>query len=52
VAGGEERLLEAAKQGFKRAIVPEANKPRRAVKLELEVLPVSRLQQAIDAVGS
>ena len=47
VAGGEERLMEAAKQGFKRAIVPEANKPRKSVKLEMEILPVSRLQQAI-----
>ena len=47
VAGGEERLLEAAKQGFKRAIIPDANKPRRTVKLDLEVVAVSRLQQAI-----
>ena len=50
VAGGEERLLEAAKQGFKRAIVPEANKPRRAVKLELEIVPVASLRQAIAAL--
>jgi DNA repair protein RadA/Sms len=50
VAGGEERLLEAAKQGFRRAIVPEANKPRRTVKLDMEVQPVSRLRQALDAI--
>ncbi len=48
VANGEERLLEAAKHGFKRAIVPEANKPRRAAKLDLEVMPVSRLDQALE----
>jgi DNA repair protein RadA/Sms len=50
VAGGEERLLEAAKQGFKRALIPEANKPRRTVKLELEVAPVSSLRQALSAL--
>lgn len=48
VAAGEERLLEAAKHGFKRAIVPEANKPRRGAKLDLEVVPVARLNQALD----
>jgi DNA repair protein RadA/Sms len=50
VAGGEERLLEAAKQGFKRALVPEANKPRRQVKLDIEVTPVASLRQAIAAL--
>ncbi|MCI0749775.1 MAG: DNA repair protein RadA [Nevskiales bacterium] len=49
VAGGEERLQEAAKQGFKRALVPEANKPRRTAKIEMEVTPVSRLHQALEA---
>jgi DNA repair protein RadA/Sms len=48
VAGGEERLLEAAKQGFKRAIVPEANKPRKNAKVDIEVLPVGRLRQALE----
>ncbi|HET8881143.1 MAG TPA: DNA repair protein RadA [Solimonas sp.] len=47
VAGGEERLIEAAKQGFKRAIVPEANKPRRGAKLDLDVLAISRLDEAL-----
>jgi DNA repair protein RadA/Sms len=50
VQAGEERLLEAAKHGFKRAIVPEANRPRRSAKLDIEVLPVARLEQAIDAI--
>ena len=48
VQAGEERLIEAAKHGFKRAIVPEANRPRKNVKLDLEVQAVSRLQQALD----
>ncbi|MGQ0700096.1 MAG: DNA repair protein RadA [Panacagrimonas sp.] len=52
VQGGEERLIEAAKQGFKRALVPEANKPRKAaVKLEMEVTAVSRLDQALAFAG-
>jgi DNA repair protein RadA/Sms len=48
VAGGEERLAEAAKHGFRQAIVPEANKPRRGAKLEIEVIAVSRLDQALE----
>jgi DNA repair protein RadA/Sms len=47
VAGGEERLIEAAKQGFRRAIVPEANKPRRGARLDIEVLAISRLDEAL-----
>ncbi len=47
VQSGEERLVEAAKHGFKRAIVPEANRPRRAIKLDMEVFAVARLDQAI-----
>jgi DNA repair protein RadA/Sms len=47
VQAGEERLLEASKHGFRRAIVPEANRPRRAVKLDLEVIAVTRLDQAL-----
>ncbi len=47
VAGGEERLIEAAKQGFRRAIVPEANKPRRGANLGIEVLAIARLDEAL-----
>ena len=47
VPNGEERLAEAAKHGFKRAIVPEANRPRKSTRLDLEVLPVGRLDQAL-----
>ncbi|MGB5210991.1 MAG: DNA repair protein RadA [Gammaproteobacteria bacterium] len=46
---GEERLREAAKQGFRRVIVPAANAPRQPIG-QLEVVPVSRLQEAIEAV--
>jgi DNA repair protein RadA/Sms len=45
---GEERLREAAKHGFRRAVVPAANAPR--TRLEgLEVVPVKRLGEAIEA---
>jgi DNA repair protein RadA/Sms len=45
---GEERLAEAAKHGFRRALVPRANAPRRP--LPLEVTPVDRLAEALAAV--
>jgi len=43
---GEERLREAAKHGFERAIVPEANKPRRPIE-GLQVIGVERLADAL-----
>jgi DNA repair protein RadA/Sms len=46
VAFGEERLREAAKQGFKRAIVPLDNVPRRPIE-GLAVSGVSRLAEAL-----
>ncbi|MDN5862983.1 MAG: DNA repair protein RadA, partial [Salinisphaera sp.] len=51
VPGGEERLREAAKHGFKRAIVPRANAPKKTRQMEgIEVVAVERLGQALDAV--
>ena len=44
---GEERLLEAAKHGFTRAIVPRHNEPKRDC--GIEVVPVDRLTDAIAA---
>jgi DNA repair protein RadA/Sms len=46
---GEERLREAAKQGFRRVLVPAANAPRQPIQ-GLEVIGVSRLQDAISAM--
>ncbi len=48
VAYGEERLREAAKQGFRTALVPRDNAPRRAID-GLEVRAVARLGEAIEA---
>lgn len=42
---GEERLREAAKHGFKRAVIPAANRPRR--ESPIEAIPVERLDQAL-----
>ncbi|AEV26773.1 DNA repair protein RadA [Azospira oryzae PS] len=44
---GQERLKEAAKLGFTRALVPEANKPRQPLP-GLEVVAVSRIEQAVE----
>jgi DNA repair protein RadA/Sms len=46
VPNGQERLMEAAKHGFKRALVPKANAPRQQIK-GLEVIAVSRLDEAL-----
>ena len=51
VPGGEDRLAEAAKHGFTRAIVPSANAPRSGRVGELEVVGVARLADAIDALS-
>ena len=44
---GEERLAEAAKQGFRRAIVPAANRPR-SVPEGIEIIAVRRVAEALD----
>ena len=43
---GQERLREAGKLGFERAIVPRANQPKARIS-GLEVLPVERIEQAV-----
>ena len=50
VQGGEERLAEAAKHGFKRAIVPKANAPRKMALKGLQVHAVERLDQVIELI--
>ncbi|MEP1473082.1 MAG: DNA repair protein RadA [Halieaceae bacterium] len=49
VPSGQERLSEAAKHGFKRAIVPRGNAPKNPVK-GMQVIAVSRLSEALAAV--
>jgi DNA repair protein RadA/Sms len=47
VYNGEERLKEAATHGFRRAVVPKANRPRKPID-GLEVIAVSTLADALD----
>ncbi|MCG8413924.1 MAG: DNA repair protein RadA [Pseudomonadales bacterium] len=49
VPGGQERLQEAAKHGFTRAIVPKANVPKTKID-GLEIVGVSKISQALDAL--
>ena len=48
VAYGEERLREAQKQGFKIAVVPRENAPRKPLE-GLQVIPVARVDEALSA---
>ncbi len=43
---GEERLGEAAKHGFRRALVPRANRPRRQI--GIDVTAIDRLSDAVE----
>jgi DNA repair protein RadA/Sms len=49
VPNGTERITEAAKHGFKRAIVPKGNMPKQNIP-GIEVVPVSRLSEALEAL--
>jgi DNA repair protein RadA/Sms len=47
VQRGQERLREAAKLGFKRAIIPVGNRPRQAID-GIEIVPVTRIGDALE----
>lgn len=49
VPNGQERIREAAKHGFRRAIVPKANVPKEPV-TGMEVIGVNTLSEALDAL--
>ncbi|MFH7565069.1 MULTISPECIES: DNA repair protein RadA [Oceanimonas] len=49
VPSGQERLMEAAKHGFTRAIVPWANRPKQAPE-GMEVIAVKKLEEALEAL--
>lgn len=49
VQNGQERLREAAKHGFKRAIVPLGNAPREPIK-GMDVIPVRKVTDALQAL--
>jgi DNA repair protein RadA/Sms len=50
VPNGEERLREAQKHGFKQAIVPKANVPRRPITQGIEVVGVSRVGEVLEVL--
>jgi DNA repair protein RadA/Sms len=49
VTGGQERISEAAKHGFARAIVPKANVPKSKI-AGIEVIGVTKISQALDSI--
>jgi len=50
VARGEERVREAAKLGFKRVLLPVANKPKKN-DFGVELIAVQRLDEALDVLN-
>jgi DNA repair protein RadA/Sms len=48
VPNGQERLREAAKHGFKRAIVPVANVPKGGIE-GMDIVGVKRLNEALES---
>ncbi len=48
VAGGQERLQEAAKHGFRCAVVPKANAPRKGQVPGIEIESVTRVSEVIE----
>lgn len=50
VPNGQQRISEAVKHGFHKAIIPAANKPKGTVK-GLQVTAVNRLSQVLDKVS-
>lgn len=52
VYNGEERLREAAKHGFKRALVPQGNAPRKGGIDGIQVTQISRLSEALSVLQS
>lgn len=50
VPSGQERLQEARKHGFKRAIVPRSNAPRGRSGEGMEIIAVNSLAEALEAI--
>ena len=49
VPNGQERLREAAKHGFKHAIVPKANAPKKGETIDgIKITPVQRVSELVD----
>src|SRR3989441_4960766 len=51
VQRGQERLREASKLGFHRALIPAANRPRHAIE-KMEIVAVDRIDEALATLRS
>lgn len=51
VTGGQERLKEAAKHGFKTAIIPKANAVKKVIG-DMKIFPVQSIKEALDCFDS
>jgi DNA repair protein RadA/Sms len=51
VQRGQERLREAAKLGFRRAIIPVGNRPKQVID-GIEIVAVARIEQALEELRS
>ena len=49
VANGQARLNDAAKHGFKKAVIPKANAPKKAVD-GLQIYPVATVSEALEII--
>ena len=49
VGSGQERLREAAKHGFRKALIPKANAPRNKIE-GIQTVAVSRLSEALEVI--
>ena len=50
VANGQARLNDAAKHGFKKAVIPKANMPKKKVE-GLDLYPVATIAEALDVIS-
>ena len=50
VPSGQERISEAAKHGFKRAIIPAGNMPKKPIE-GMQIYPVKKLSHALDVLS-
>ena len=50
VPNGEERLREAAKHGFEKAMIPKANMPKQNPFNNMQLIPVNHLVETMDAL--
>ncbi len=51
VQRGQERIREAAKLGFRRALIPAPNRPRQAIE-GIEILAASRIDEALQLIAN